>query len=131
MSSKGGKETLNQKACPRYLETMKLLRRWRIKRPIPRWMDVRPPQPCYKGSNVRIKGITMNLVPQITKKDLARLGQKWYVVRKNGKPVKEMRAYMMIRVRRQLKTRINSLKTTTTSEASENVKFEKVSQEGR
>lgn len=44
---------------------------------IPRLMDVRPPQPCYNGSDVRINGRTMNLVLPVTKKDLARLRQKW------------------------------------------------------
>ncbi|KAM1444117.1 hypothetical protein ACFX2I_040307 [Malus domestica] len=65
------------------------------------------------------------------KKNHARLGQKWYVVRKDGRLVKEIRASMIMRVQRQHKAHMNSLKVPTTSEASENVKFETVPHGGR
>ncbi|KAM1669278.1 hypothetical protein ACFX2K_043417 [Malus domestica] len=66
----------------------------------------------------------------VTKDNPARLGRKWYVVGKNGQPVKQMGASMVRRVQRQHKAYMNSLKTPTTSEASKNQKVEKTSSGG-
>ncbi|KAM1104093.1 hypothetical protein ACFX19_012699 [Malus domestica] len=44
---------------------------------IPRWVDARPSQPAYTGGDVRMKGMTVNAV---TKKNLARVGQRWYII---------------------------------------------------
>ncbi|KAM2658160.1 hypothetical protein EV1_013462 [Malus domestica] len=98
---------------------------------IPKWVEVRPPQPSYEGGNVRMKGKMRNLVSPITKKDSAQLGWKWYVVGKDGRPIKEIRASMIRRVQRQHKAYMNSLKVPIALETSENVKFEKVPHEGR
>lgn len=73
----------------------------------------------------------MNPVPLVTKKNSARLGRKWYVVRNDGAPVKEMGASMIKRVQRQHKAYMNSMKIPTVSEASGNVKFEEATQGGR
>ncbi|KAB2626102.1 S2-RNase [Pyrus ussuriensis x Pyrus communis] len=61
----------------------------------------------------------------VTKKNLALLGRKWYIIRTDGKPVKEMGASMIRRVQRQHKAHMNSLKVPTTLETSENVKIDK------
>ncbi|KAM1329106.1 hypothetical protein ACFX2F_013305 [Malus domestica] len=98
---------------------------------IPRWVEVRLPQPSYECGNVRMKGKTRNLVSPITKKDSARLRRKWYVDGNDGRPIKEMGASMIIRVQRQHKAHMNSLRVPTTSENSENVKFEKIPHRGR
>ncbi|KAM1936390.1 hypothetical protein ACFX15_013664 [Malus domestica] len=66
----------------------------------------------------------------VTKDNHARLGRKWYVVGKNGQPVKQMGAFMVRRVRRQHKAYMNSLKTPAMSEASKNQKLEKMSSGG-
>ncbi|KAM1999409.1 hypothetical protein ACFX16_006838 [Malus domestica] len=66
----------------------------------------------------------------VKKDNPARLGRKWYVVGKNGQPVKQMGASMVRRVQRQHKAYMNSLKTPVTSEASKNQKFEKTSSGG-
>ncbi|KAM2662332.1 hypothetical protein EV1_009037 [Malus domestica] len=63
----------------------------------------------------------------ITKDNLARLGRKWYMVGKNGQPVKQMGAFMVRRVQRQHKAYMNSLKSPATSKASKNQKLEKTS----
>ncbi|KAM2692502.1 hypothetical protein EV2_006781 [Malus domestica] len=66
----------------------------------------------------------------VKKDNPARLGRKWYMVGKNGQPVKQMGASMVRRVQRQHKAYMNSLKTPVTSEASKNQKFEKTSSGG-
>ncbi|KAM2127805.1 hypothetical protein ACFX1R_007667 [Malus domestica] len=66
----------------------------------------------------------------VKKDNPARLGRKWYVVGKNGQPVKQMGASMVRRVQRQHKAYMNSLKTPVTSEVSKNQKFEKTSSGG-
>ena len=63
-------------------------------------------------------------VDPITKRNLARLGRRWFIVGKDGKPVKEMGASMIRRVQRQHKAHMNSLKAPATSETSGNIKFE-------
>ncbi|KAM0998256.1 hypothetical protein ACFX2C_008048 [Malus domestica] len=66
----------------------------------------------------------------VTKDNPARLRRKWYVVGKNGQPVKQMGASMVRRVQRQHKAYMNSLKTPAASEASKNQKLEKTSSRG-
>ncbi|KAM2483045.1 hypothetical protein ACFX1W_040732 [Malus domestica] len=66
----------------------------------------------------------------VKKDNPACLGRKWYVVRKNGQPVKQMGASIVKRVQRQHKAYMNSLKTHATSEASKNQKLEKTSSDG-
>ncbi|KAB2615325.1 hypothetical protein D8674_021913 [Pyrus ussuriensis x Pyrus communis] len=82
---------------------------------VPRWVDVKPPQPSYDDGDVRMKGRTVNLT---IKKNLARLGRKWYIIGKDKRPVKEMEAFIIRRVQRQHKAHMNSLKVPTTSETS-------------
>ena len=53
------------------------------------------------------------------------------MVDKDGKPNKEMRASIIRMVQRQHKAYVNSLKAPFISEASINVKFEKVTQRSR
>ncbi|KAM2996537.1 hypothetical protein FF2_043351 [Malus domestica] len=67
---------------------------------IPKWVEVRPPQPSYEGGDVRMNGRTKNPVSPVTKKDSTRLGRKWYVVGNDGKTVKEIRAFMIRRIQR-------------------------------
>ncbi|KAM1037578.1 hypothetical protein ACFX2C_032382 [Malus domestica] len=98
---------------------------------IPKWVEVRPPQPSFEGRDVRVKGRTKNIISPVTKKDSARLGRKWYVVGKDGRLVKEMGASMIMRVQRQHKAHMKSLKVPATSKAFENVKFEKMPHRGR
>ncbi|KAM1750647.1 hypothetical protein ACFX11_008862 [Malus domestica] len=78
-----------------------------------------------------MKGKTKSIISLFIKKDFARLGRKWYIVGKDERPVKEMGASMIMRVQRQDKAHMNSLKVPTASETSENVKFEKVPYGGR
>ncbi|KAM1818033.1 hypothetical protein TB1_002265 [Malus domestica] len=59
------------------------------------------------------------IINPVTKDNPARLGRKWYVVGKNGQPVKQMGASMVRRVQRQHKAYMNSLKTPATLEKSE------------
>ncbi|KAM1687331.1 hypothetical protein ACFX2K_035322 [Malus domestica] len=66
----------------------------------------------------------------VKKDNPARLERKWYVVGKNGQPVKQMGASMIRRVQRQYKAYMNSLKTPAMSEASKNQKWEKTSSGG-
>ncbi|KAB2610950.1 hypothetical protein D8674_018982 [Pyrus ussuriensis x Pyrus communis] len=73
----------------------------------PRWVDIRPPQQSYANGDVRIRE---KIVNPVTKKNLAPLGRKWYVVGKDGKPITEMRASMIRKVQRQHKAHMNSLK---------------------
>ncbi|KAM1370194.1 hypothetical protein TB2_040551 [Malus domestica] len=80
---------------------------------VPRWVHVRPPQPSYNGEDVRVKGRTVNLV---TKKNHVQLGLKWYVVGNDGRPAKEMGAFMIRRAQRQHKALMNSLNVPTASE---------------
>ncbi|KAM1651516.1 hypothetical protein ACFXTN_004086 [Malus domestica] len=82
----------------------------------PRWVDVRPPQPSY-ASDAKIKEKT---VKPVIIKNVAQLWLRWYIVGRDGKPVKEMRASMIRRVQRQHKAHMNSLKVLTTSETSKN-----------
>ncbi|KAM1664100.1 hypothetical protein ACFXTN_039673 [Malus domestica] len=79
------------------------------------------------GREVRRNDRITNLV---TKDNPARLRRKWYVVGKNGQPVKQMGASMVRRVQRQHKAYMNSLKTPATSKASKNQKVEKTSSGG-
>ena len=74
---------------------------------VPRWKEVRLPQPGYTGGDVRMKG---RMVDPTIKMNLTRLGRRWFVVGKDGKPVKEIGASMIRRVQRQHKTYMNSLK---------------------
>ena len=80
--------------------------------------------------SVRDVRMKERIVNPVTKKSLAQLGRKWYVVRNDGKPVKEMGASMIRRVQRQHKAHMNSLKVPTASETYENVKFESVPHRG-
>ncbi|KAM1923460.1 hypothetical protein ACFX15_021372 [Malus domestica] len=66
----------------------------------------------------------------VKKDNPACLGRKWYVVGKNGQPVKQMGTSMVRKVQRQHKAYMNSLKTLATSEASKNQKLEKTSSGG-
>ena len=95
---------------------------------MPKWVELRPPQPSYVGGDVRIKEKILN---PVMKKNYARLRRKWYVIRKYGRPVMEMGAYMIRRVQRQHKVHMNSLKIPAASGTSENVTFEKVPHRGR
>lgn len=70
----------------------------------------------------------MSLIPSATKVNSARLGQKWYVVGNDGRPMREMRASMIRRVQRQHKVHMNSLQIPILSEGSKNVKIEKFTQ---
>ncbi|KAM1315999.1 hypothetical protein COP2_020020 [Malus domestica] len=64
---------------------------------MPKWVEVRPPKPSYH-SNSRQRWIEniRNSIPLVTKKDLAQLGRKWYIVGKDGKLVREMRAFIIM-----------------------------------
>ena len=63
-------------------------------------------------------------VDPIAKKNLTRLGRMWFVVGKDGTPVKEMGTSMIRRVKRQHKAHMNSLKAPATSETSRNMKLD-------
>ena len=59
MFSKGWEEILNQRACQRSLEITKPLKKLEDKyAKIPKWVDVRPPQPSY--NDVRMRRRTKN-----------------------------------------------------------------------
>lgn len=93
---------------------------------------MKPPQPIYHGSaRVGQKERTMNIVHPVTKNDSARLGRKWYIVGKDGRPIKEMKAFMIRRVQRQHRAHMNSMKIPTILEAYGNVKFEEATLGGR
>ncbi|KAM1044172.1 hypothetical protein ACFX2A_036146 [Malus domestica] len=89
--------------------------------------NIRPPQYGHIGEEARRKDRITN---PVTKDKHARLRRKWYVVGKNGQPVKKMRASMVRRVQRQHKAYMNSLKTPATYEASKNEKVEKATSRG-
>lgn len=52
---------------------------------MPRWVNVKSPQPSYNGSMRQWwREKTMNPISPVTKKDSARLDRKWYIVEKDG-----------------------------------------------
>ena len=95
---------------------------------VPRWIDMRSSHPGYAGRDVRVKGRIEN---HVTKKNLACLGRRWYIVGNDGRHVKEIGASMIRRVQRQHKAHMDSLRVPITSETSKNVKPEKTPHEGR
>ncbi|KAM1739092.1 hypothetical protein ACFX11_014842 [Malus domestica] len=99
---------------------------------MPKWVKVKPPQPSYHGS-VRQwwKEKTMKSISSVTKKNSARLGRKWCIFGKDGKPVREIGASMIRRVQMKYKAHMNSLKIPTFLEASGNVNFEEATQGGQ
>ncbi|KAM2728833.1 hypothetical protein EV1_000281 [Malus domestica] len=80
--------------------------------------------PHYGHMGKEIKKID-GITNPVGKGNPTHIGQKWYVVGKNGQPTKQMGASMVRRVQRQHKAYMNSLKTPATSEASQNQKLEK------
>ncbi|KAM2114753.1 hypothetical protein ACFX1Q_023255 [Malus domestica] len=71
---------------------------------------------------------TISSIPPVTKVNLARLARKWYIVGKDRRPIREMRASMIRRIQSQHKAYMNSLKISTISEAFENIKLEEFTQ---
>ena len=63
---------------------------------LPSWVDVKAPQPSYQSSmRQRMKERTIRPMPLVTKENSARLGRKWYIVGKDERFVREMRASMI------------------------------------
>lgn len=68
---------------------------------LPRWVKVKPPQPSYHNSmRWERQERTISPIPPITKVNSTVLGQKWYIVGKDGRPIRKMRASMISRVQR-------------------------------
>ncbi|KAM2704644.1 hypothetical protein EV1_033951 [Malus domestica] len=89
--------------------------------------DADHPQYGHMGKEIkRIDWITN----PVKKGNPTHLGQKWYIVGKNGQPTKQMGASMVRKVQRQHKAYMNSLKTPATSEPSQDKKLEKTSSGG-